>query len=318
MLIPNTGYLDLIIILSGALILDLILGEPPLPIHPVVWMGKFTSLWAKAGLTRRPAIQFAWGTAMTLLSLGLFAVPAYYLLYYVKSWYHVLFLILGAMLLKTTFSLNELRRAALKIRHLLDQNKLAEARFWLRALVKRDARDLNEPLVVSAAAESVAENLCDSLVAPLFYFLLLGIPGAVAYRVSNTLDAMIGLHGRYEYLGKFAARLDDALNWIPARLSAIMIIIAALIYRKNARMAWLIMRRDHALTASPNAGWPMSAAAGALEVSFTKTRHYTLGDARRPLVPGTINSAVNLITISALIWFAFCILLEVLCFALKT
>jgi len=318
LLIPNTGYLDLIIILSGALILDLVLGEPPLPIHPVVWMGKFASLWAKAGLTRRPAIQFAWGTAMTLLSLGLFAVPAYYFLYYVKSWYHVLFLILGAMLLKTTFSLHELRRAALKIRHLLDQNKLAEARFWLRALVKRDARDLNEPLVVSAAAESVAENLCDSLVAPLFYFLLLGIFGAVAYRVSNTLDAMIGLHGRYEYLGKFAARLDDVLNWIPARLSAIMIVLAALMCRKNARMAWLIMRRDHALTASPNAGWPMSAAAGALEVSFTKTGHYTLGDARRPLVPGTINSAVNLITISALIWFAFCILLEVLCFALKT
>jgi len=318
LLIPEAGYLDLIIILGGALALDLLLGEPPLLIHPVVWMGKFISWWAKAGLARRPAIQFAWGTAMTLLSLGLFAVPTFYLLYYVKFWNHVVFLILGAMLFKTTFSLKELRRAAIKIRQLLDENKLAEARFWLRALVKRNARDLDEPLVVSAAAESVAENLCDSLVAPVFYFLILGIPGAVAYRVSNTLDAMIGLHGKYEYLGKFAARLDDVLNWIPARLSAIMIVLAALVCRKNARRAWLTMLRDHALTASPNAGWPMSAAAGALEVRFTKIGHYALGDAGRPLGSGTIDSAVNLITVSALLWFVFCILLEVLCLAFKT
>jgi adenosylcobinamide-phosphate synthase len=107
-------------------------------------------------------------------------------------------------------------------------------------------------------------------VAPLFYFLILGIPGAVAYRVINTLDAMIGRHDQYEYLGKFAARLDDVVNILPARLTALFIVLAAFILRINTRAAWHIMLRDHAKTASPNAGWPMSAAAGALGVQLTK------------------------------------------------
>ena len=138
--------------------------------------------------------------------------------------------------------------------------------------------------------ESVAESTCDSLVAPLFYFLLLGVPGAIGYRVVNTLDSMIGYHGKYEYLGKFAARLDDVLNFIPARLTALLLVLAAFVMKRNGRKAWQTALREHAKTESPNAGWPMAAMAGALDVRLEKVGHYQLGKenafwCQRPLIP---------------------------------
>jgi adenosylcobinamide-phosphate synthase len=303
--------MDIIYILAGALAIDLAFGEPPLFMHPVVWMGRFTSLWEKTGLKWKPAVQFIFGTSMTLFTIGLFALPCYFLMTYLKEWNYVVYIIAGMILFKTTFSLKELLRAAKRIKKSLENNEISQARFGLRALVKREAHDLNEPLVVSAAVESVTENTCDSFVAPLFYFLILGIPGAMGYRVINTLDAMIGLHGKYEYLGKFAARLDDAVNIIPARLTGLLLVLAAWLSRKNSQLAWKIMKRDHARTASPNAGWPMSAAAGALEVQLTKTGYYQLGEGIRPLVPKTIDYALALVLFSAFSWVVLCLAVEV-------
>ncbi len=310
--------MDLILILTGALVIDLLFREPPLALHPVVWMGHFTAVWEKWGLNRKPLFQFIFGTILTLITIGLFAVPAYYLLAYLKDWNFLVYILAGMTLFKTTFSLKELQQAALKIKQLLLNNNLAEARFGLRSMVKRDAHDLTEPLVVSATVESVTENTCDSFVAPLFYFLILGIPGAIAYRVINTLDAMIGRHGQYEYLGKFAARLDDVANIIPARLTGLFFVLAAILLRKNTRAAWRIMLRDHAKTASPNAGWSMSAAAGALELRLTKLGHYQLGDDMQPLVPRTIDYSLQLMFVSAFSWFFLCFAVEVTRFALTT
>ncbi len=174
-------------------------------------------------------------------------------------------------------------------------------------MVSRDVNRLNEPGVVSSTVESMAENLSDSFVAPLFYFCLLGVSGAMAYRVVNTLDAMIGYHGEYEYLGKFAARLDDVLNFIPARISGLLIVAAAWTV-KNARNAWRIMLRDHGKTASPNAGWPMSAVAGALRTRLEKAGHYILGDSNSPLSPQLISSGVKVIDRACLIWTVICLL----------
>ncbi len=262
--------MDILIILAGALALDLLLGEPPLALHPVVWMGRFTYLWEKPGFGMRPAAQFIFGMFMTLVTVALFGAAAYFILFELRSISYAAYLVAGMALFKCTFSLRELRRSALRIKRLLDDNKLGEARSGLRALVKRDARDLSEPLVVSATVESVAENACDSFVAPLFYLLFLGVPGAMAYRVINTLDAMIGYHDKYEYLGKLAARLDDVVNLIPSRLTALLIVLAAFLLKRNGRASWRVMVSDHARTASPNAGWPMSAAAGALGVQLEK------------------------------------------------
>jgi len=292
--------------LAGALAIDLILGEPPRVIHPVVWMGKVTSLWERGSIGQRPVAQFIYGTVMTLVTIGLFAIPAYFILLNLKGVSYAAYLIAGAVLLKFTFSLRELRRVAISVRTLLVEEKLDEARFELRSLVSRDTRSLSKPLLVSAAVESVAENACDSFVAPLFYFLLLGVPGAIAYRVINTLDAVIGYHQKYEYLGKFASRLDDVVNFVPARITALLLVLAAFLSRKDSRASWQVMLSDHFKTESPNAGWTMAAVAGALNVQLEKAGQYQLGKASAPPVPQVIDTALGLVGVVALVWVIVC------------
>jgi adenosylcobinamide-phosphate synthase len=182
----------------------------------------------------------------------------------------------------------------------------------LKSLVSRDTDELNRSQLISAAVESAAENICDSFVAPLFYFLLFGVPGAIAYRVINTFDAMVGYHGHWEYLGKFAARLDDVANFIPARITALIIVLASPICRKNMSQAWDIMIRDHKKTESPNAGWTMGAIAGALGVQLEKAGHYKLGDNHSLLSLDTIDASRQVILVAAVIWCSIFILAEVI------
>jgi len=193
----------------------------------------------------------------------------------------------------------------MKVKRLLQEDKLDKTRFELRALVSRNTKDLNTPLLISAAVESVAEGTCDSLVAPIFYFLLLGVPGAIGYRAVNTLDSMIGYHGKYEYLGKFAARLDDILNFIPARLAALLLVLAAATKRRG-RDAWKTALKEHVRTESPNAGWPMAAMAGALNVRLEKVGHYVLGEGRAAPVLESIDNAINIFSLAASAWILIC------------
>jgi len=297
--------METIIVIASAVVIDVALGDPPNAFHPVAWMGKVISLLEKGGLKLNPTAQFIYGALMTLFITALFVIPVYFLFRYLADVHIVIRIIAAAILLKSAFSIRGLRRAAFKVKRLLENEKLDEMRFELRALVSRDTSDLPEPLLVSAAVESVGEGTCDSLVAPLFYFLFLGVPGAIGYRVVNTLDAMIGYHGKYEYLGKFAARLDDVLNFIPARLAALLLVLAAII-KRNGKNAWRIAFRDHARTESPNAGWPMAAMAGALNVRLEKPGHYILGEARSTLVPDTIADAINIFTIASALWIMIC------------
>ncbi|MCK4721659.1 MAG: cobalamin biosynthesis protein, partial [Dehalococcoidia bacterium] len=153
-----------------------------------------------------------------------------------------------------------------------------------------------------------------SFVAPLFYFLLFGVPGAIAYRIVNTFDAMVGYHGEWEYLGKFAARLDDVVNFVPARVTGLLIVLAARICRKNVSQAWRIMLRDHKKTQSPNAGWTMGAIAGALGVQLEKAGHYKLGDNHSSLSLDTIDASLQMIMVAAVIWSLLSILAEVIYF----
>ena len=302
---------EILLILSIALATDLVLGEPPRFMHPVVWMGKVTSLLERVNISRSPIVQFVYGVGITLTVIGLFTIPAYFILFYLESLSFAAYVIVGAVLLKCAFSLKELRRSALYVKQLLLKGKLDEARFGLRSLVKRNTRDLSSPLVVSATVESVAENTCDSFVAPLFYFLFLGVPGAIAYRVVNTLDAMIGYHGRYEYLGKFAARLDDVLNFIPARLTALLLVLATFLSKRDGRASWRITLSDHPKTESPNAGWTMAAVAGALNVQLEKVGHYKLGKANAVLRPETIDAALDLALKAMLSWVLICFIVGV-------
>jgi len=304
--------MEVLLILLFGLAIDLTLGEPPPVIHPVAWMGRVVSFLVKGGAGHTPLAQFLYGLAIVLFTVAVFVTPAYFLLFYLKGQSLVAYVVAGAVLFKITFSLTGLRRAALVVKTLLLKDRLAEARFELRSLVGRDTSKLDKSLMVSATVESVAENSCDSFVAPLFYFLLLGVPGAIAYRVINTLDAMIGHHGEFEYLGKFAARLDSVANFVPARITALIIVLAAGIRKRNASGAWRIMLRDRRKTESPNAGWTMSAIAGALGVQLEKVGYYKLGDNHNSLSLSTIDASLQIVMTAAFIWSLLLVLTEVI------
>jgi adenosylcobinamide-phosphate synthase len=306
--------MESIIILLLALAIDLTVGEFPRPLHPVVWMGKLTLLGLKIAPRRKHWAQLGYGVAVVVLVLAIFVLPVYFLLSYLHELNVVAYVVVGAFLFKSTFSIRELRRSALRVKELLDGGKLGRARVALKALVSRDTSRLDKPHLVSATIESVAENTSDSFIAPLFFFLLFGVPGAIGYRVINTIDAMIGYHGEYEYLGKFAARLDDVLNFIPARLSGLLLVAASYLSGMGGKKPWRVMLRDHARTESINAGWPMSAAAGALRTRLEKVGHYRLGNANNPLSPRLIPPALRLMGMSVLLWGGFCLIVEVMKF----
>jgi adenosylcobinamide-phosphate synthase len=297
--------MDMLLIVALAVAIDLALGDPPDALHPVAWMGRVISLLEKASLRLNAAGQLAYGIGMTLFTAALFVIPVYFLLSYLHDLNRIAYIIAAAGLLKMTFSITGLRRAAFNIKKLLEDDNLDKTRFELRALVSRNTAGLSRPLLASAAVESVAEGSGDSLVAPLFYFLLLGVPGAVGYRVVNTLDSMIGYHGRYEHLGKFAARADDVLNFIPARLAALLLVLAAA-SKKHGRRAWSTAWHDHTRTASPNAGWPMAAMAGALAVRLEKPGHYALCDSGASPVPEAIGRAVEIFSLATAAWLLLC------------
>ena len=304
--------MDILAVLSIAIAVDLALGEPPRIIHPVVWMGKAIAFLERIGSFRPSLAQFIYGAGMVLVVIGVFIVPAYFILFYLRNLSFPAYVVGGALLLKSTFSLKELRSSALRVKGALQEDKLDEARFELRSLVSRDTRGLAKPLLVSATVESVAESTCDSFVAPLFYFLLLGVPGAIGYRVVNTMDAMIGYHGEYEYSGKFASRLDDILNFVPARLTALFIVLAAFLTGRDGRASWRIALSEHSKTESPNAGWPIAAAAGALDVQLEKAGHYKLGKKHTPVVPETIDASLKLMQMAAIAWISISFMVGVI------
>jgi adenosylcobinamide-phosphate synthase len=196
-------------------------------------------------------------------------------------------------LLKGVFAVKDLGTEALGVARPLERGDLDGARSKLGRLVSRPVDALPAPLVASAAVETVAENTTDSFVGPWLAFALLGLPGAYAYRAISTLDSMIGYRGRFEYLGKASARVDDLVNAVPARLSALLILLSAASQRLLPRRGWAVMRRDRNRTESPNAGWTMSAMAGVLGVTLEKAGHYTLGGGLREPAASDIQRAVR-------------------------
>jgi adenosylcobinamide-phosphate synthase len=296
-----------LLILPLALAVDLVFGEYPRRLHPVVWLGQVISWQLKLAPRKNNKAQFVYGILIVLLTVALFTVPVYFILSYIRGVSMIVYVLVAAVLLKSTFSLRELYQAAQKVKRRLAAGEMREARKEVGYLVSRDTRRLGQRHLISAVVEMEAESVTDSVVAPLFYWLLLGVPGAVAYRVINTLDSRIGYHGQYEYLGKFATRLDDVLNYLPARLSGLLLVISAYLGRLNGSRAWQIMQRDHARTESPNAGWTMSAAAGALEVQLEKPGCYRLGNDSQPLALSAITANLRLVVLSSLVWFGMCV-----------
>ncbi|MYK26165.1 MAG: cobalamin biosynthesis protein CobD [Dehalococcoidia bacterium] len=267
-----------VIVLAAAL--DRVLPEPPPAIHPVVWIGRATDLLAR----RRqgaPVAAFSYGAAVVVLMVGVSGFLAWLVMEALMTLGPVAYVLGGAVFLRTTFTVRGLSAAADNTRRALEEDRLDDARESLRALVSRDAATLTPPLVAAAAVESVAENTTDSYISPWLAFAILGVPGAVAYRAVNTLDSMLGFRGPNEYLGKAAARLDDLVNLIPARLSALLLLASGAVMRLPVARAWRGMLRDQRITESPNAGWTMGAAAWLLGIELEKPGHYRLGQGLR-------------------------------------
>ena len=205
-------------------------------------------------------------------------------------------------MLKTTLSVRGLNAAALEVERALRDGDVANARRLVSwHLVSRETGQLDDAQVAAATIELVAENTSDAIVGPLLYYLIAGVPGAMAYRYVNTADALLGYHDpTHEWLGKGAARLDDLLNLIPARLTGLTFVLLR-------PRAWRVWWRDAGKTASPNAGHPMSAMAGALDVVLVKAGHYTLNDGARPATADDIRRARHLMGWAVGLVIAMCV-----------
>ena len=264
------------LVLILAVALDAFLPEPPGRFHPVVWMGRLiTALERRAPSAPAPALVY--GGMIVMVVVGLFGVGAWWVMTALAAWGDLAHVVGGALLMRTTFTTRGLAAAADRTRRALAEDRLDEARDCLKSLVGRDPAGLDHSLIAAAAIESVAENTTDSFVGPWLAFAVLGVPAAVAYRAINTLDSMLGYRGAYEYLGKTSARLDDLVNLIPARLSAVLLLAGGALAGLRTRLGRRTMMRDRRLPASPNAGWTMSAMAGLLGVRLEKPGHYCLG-----------------------------------------
>ncbi len=297
---------DAALALALAFALDAAAGEFPAPVHPVVWMGRAIGALERGAPRAGGRAQLAYGAAIALAVPAIFGGAAAALVALAASW-PAARLVVAVLLLKSTFAVRALGRAAAEVRCALEGRDLAAARSRLRALCSRDASALGEAQVAAAAVESVAENLSDSFVAPVFWFLVAGVPGAVAYRAVNTLDARIGYRGRHEWLGKVAARLDDAANLVPARLTAALLLAAGALSGRDAARGARVLLRDGGKTESPNAGRPMAVVAGLLGVELEKAGHYRLGDALEPVGARTIVGAWRLCTVAAALALALAI-----------
>jgi len=257
------------LLLVGAFLLDLAIGDPRWLPHPVVLMGKFIA-WGERLLWSGRATRDL--LAGALLSLSLIVISFGVAWGAVSLFSFLLFpfsFLPTALLASTTLATRGLLNALTRIESQLRAGDLIGARRALSYIVGRDTGSLGEDKVLRASLESLAENTSDGVVAPLFYLALGGIPAAMVYKAVNTLDSMIGYRtDRYLYFGRFAARLDDVLNFVPARLTAGLMVLAAYLLRLDATRAMRVVRRDHGNHLSPNAGYPEAALAGALGISL--------------------------------------------------
>ncbi|WP_310383315.1 adenosylcobinamide-phosphate synthase CbiB [Roseateles sp.] len=282
------------IAMLAALVVDRIFGEPPARWHPVVGMGWFLGLFSKRLLTLAPAAAFSAGAliwCVGAINVGLLAaVLETSLIYAFKPWEGWLGLagcaLLLGLLLKPLLAWRMLSDEVGAVEAALAES-LPAGRARLARLVSRDTANLSAAEVREAAIETLSENLNDSVVAPLFWFMLAGLPGAAIYRFANTADAMWGYRGEWEWAGKWAARADDLLSWLPARITGL-----ALLGFNFKRWPALVQQARH--TPSPNSGWPMAAMALILNTRLAKPGVYVLNEAGAEVAPGDLARAQGL------------------------
>jgi adenosylcobinamide-phosphate synthase len=306
--------LEPIIIVISALILDFIIGDPKNKFHPTSWIGSLIAKIVPFVKNESPKKEKLGGillvilvtsivsTLLVLLYLGIQSISIEFLGIVVS-------IIVSIILLKTTIAIRGMEKHAMAVMDSLDQNDLEAARNNLSMIVKRNTKNLDKNHVLSGTLESISENTVDGVTGPLFYFAFFGIIGAFVYRIVNTIDSMIGYKTSiFQNVGWFGANCDKILNYLPARITSMIMVLSAMILGHDWKKSYKIMRRDGKNTDSPNAGYPMAALAGALGTQFEKINHYSVGEGNIELTKDHLRSAISLMKITSIL---FCLIFTI-------
>lgn len=295
-------------VLVGAYLLDFFIGDPEWSLHPMRLIGKMIGWLERLLRATESSDEKISGvilcTAVVMVTYGI-TWSFLYLSYQVNSQVGTLVTIVVAYF---TLSMKSLGDAAKSIKSLLSEGDEVKARTFLARIVGRDTSELNTKEMIRATVETVAENTSDGVIAPLFYLAVGGPPLAMAYKAINTLDSMVGYKNeQYLRLGWASAKCDDIANYLPARITGVLMIAAAFLLQMDWRAAYRIMSRDARTHESPNSGYPESALAGALQVQLGGVNYYRgikkvadyLGDAQKELSEQSIEDAVSVMYLTS-------------------
>jgi len=268
--------LESVVIVTFALLLDFLVGDPKTRYHPTAWIGKLIASlvpFTKSNSVRKEliggillvsVIVATVCTVLVVLDIGISLLT-------IDIVSLIVSITVGSILLKTTIAIRGMQKHALAVVDAVEKGDLGSARNHLSMIVKRDTKNLDKNHILSGVLESVSENTVDGVTGPLFYYAIFGLPGAFVYRAINTIDSMIGYKTTiFKNVGWFGAKCDTVLNYAPSRLTGLVMILGALILGYNWRESLYIMRRDSRKLESSNAGFPMAALAGALGTKLEK------------------------------------------------
>jgi len=282
----------LIVVFVLAMLIDLILNETEGKlslIHPVVLCGKLSEKMIKPYASKSRGVLLWFSSVFPIL------LPINFLIYLSLTSGFPLSLLIAALILKSTFSARMLDDIVRRVKESIEEGKLSKARREVGRIVRRDVKSLDEEHIISAAIESLAESCVDGVVSPLFYFPFLGVTGAMLQRLANTMDSMVGYKTpEFKDQGWFSAMVDTILNYVPARLTAVLMIVSAILLRKDFMAGISAVRRYRRETESVNAGWPMSAMAGILGVKLEKIGCYSIGEPKREMRGEVIGEALSI------------------------
>jgi len=298
-----------LLVIGTALLLDFKFGDPKNKYHPTAWIGYFLAKLTLVAKNENPALEKFGGICIIMITsfmviLLLFTLDIGISLITVDYVLLIISVIIGALLLKSTIAIHGMQKHAESVIQFLDEKNLDMARNNLSMIVKRNTTNLDKTHIISGVLESISENTVDGITGPMFYYAFFGLPGAFVYRVINTADSMIGYKTDiFRNIGWFAATCDSILNYIPSRLTGLIMIISAAILQNNWKESYKIMIRDGKKTESPNAGYPMAALAGALETKFEKINHYKLGQGEITLTKDHVHSAIAIMKLTSILFF---------------
>ena len=296
-------------IVSLALLIDFVLGDPKNRLHPTAWVGALIARLAPTARGHSRVYERLAGAYVVLIPVSvtvslllLLEAGLDLLTGFVSA---VVSILVIGVLLKTTLAVRGMERHAMAVVAALEEDDLPAARERLSMIVKRDTKNLDEDHVYSAVLESISENTVDGVTGPLFYFGFFGIFGSFVYRTVNTADSMVGYRTRiFRDIGWFAANSDRVLNYVPSRLTGLVMILSSMLLRNNWRKSYQIMIRDGPKTESPNAGYPMAAIAGALDARLEKIDHYSIGDGTSRFSKRHVASTITLMKITSVMFAA--------------